>query len=44
MPKGEDELAAEINTILAKAQAAGNYETWYTDAVELAKSLGQISE
>ena len=36
MKKGADELTATVNEILAKAKAAGLYETWYEEAKELA--------
>lgn len=35
LPKGADELTAQINELLAKAQADGLYEQWYNDALEL---------
>lgn len=35
LPKGADELTAQINELLAKAQADGLYEKWYNDALEL---------
>ena len=41
IPKGETELADAINTILAKAEAAGLYQQWYQEAVDLAASLGE---
>ena len=34
--KGNDEMLEEVNTILAKAKAAGYYETWYNEALETA--------
>ncbi len=34
--KGNDELTAKINEILAKAEAAGLYEIWYAEAEKLA--------
>ncbi len=36
LKKGNDELTAKVNEILAKAKAAGLYETWYTEAEQLA--------
>lgn len=36
MNKEDTELLATVNTILAKAKAAGLYETWYADAQSLA--------
>lgn len=36
LQKGADELTAQVNEILAKAYAAGYYETWYEEALELA--------
>ena len=36
MKKGNDELTATVNELLAKAKAAGYYETWYAEALELA--------
>lgn len=36
LKKGNDELTEKINEILAKASAAGLYETWYDEAMELA--------
>lgn len=35
LPKGADELTAQINELLAKAQADGLYEKWYNEALEL---------
>ena len=35
LPKGADELTAQINELLAKAQADGLYEQWYNEALEL---------
>lgn len=40
IPKGEDELAAEINKIIAEVVASGIYEEWYQEAEVYAKSLG----
>ena len=36
LQKGADDLTAEVNAILAKAEAAGLYEDWYAEAEELA--------
>ena len=36
MKKGADELTEQVNEILAKAYAAGYYEGWYNEALELA--------
>lgn len=36
LQKGADDLTAAVNDILAKAEAAGLYETWYAEAEELA--------
>ncbi len=36
LKKGNDELTATVNELLAKAKAAGLYETWYAEAEELA--------
>ena len=36
LQKGDDDLTAEVNAILAKAKAAGLYEGWYNDALDLA--------
>lgn len=35
LQKGNDELTNQVNAILAKAKAAGYYETWYNDALAL---------
>jgi len=32
LQKGNDALTAAVNELLAKAEAAGNYETWYAEA------------
>lgn len=40
IPRGEDELTAKINEILAKAYDAGVYGGWYEDAKALAASMG----
>lgn len=40
IPKGEEELAAEINKIIAEVVASGIYEEWYQEAEVYAKSLG----
>ena len=36
LQKGNDELTAKVNEILAKAEAAGLYETWYEEALNTA--------
>lgn len=36
LPKGDDEMTAKVNEILAKALAAGYYETWYEEALATA--------
>lgn len=36
LPKGDDEMTAKVNEILAKALAAGYYETWYEEALDTA--------
>ena len=36
LQKGADELTAQVNDILAKAEAAGLYGEWYAEAEELA--------
>lgn len=36
LQKGNDELTAKVNEILAKAEAAGLYETWYNEALNTA--------
>ena len=36
LQKGADDLTAAVNEVLAKAEAAGLYETWYAEAEELA--------
>ena len=36
LKKGNDELTAKVNEILAKAEAAGLYETWYEEALNTA--------
>ena len=43
LKKGADELTATVNEILAKAKAAGLYETWYAEAQELAGIGVEIS-
>lgn len=40
IPKGEDELASEINKIIEEVVNSGIYEQWYKDAKEVAKTLG----
>lgn len=36
LQKGNDELTAKVNEILAKAKAAGLYEQWYEEALTIA--------
>ena len=36
LPKGADELTAQVNELLAKAYEAGYYGEWYAEALELA--------
>ena len=36
LPKGDDEMTEKVNKILAKAEAAGYYETWYEEAMNTA--------
>lgn len=36
LQKGNDELTTKVNEILAKAKAAGLYETWYEEALNTA--------
>lgn len=36
LPKGDDEMTEKVNEILAKALAAGYYETWYEEALNTA--------
>ncbi len=36
LQKGADELTEKVNAILAKAEAAGYYETWYEEALNTA--------
>lgn len=36
MKKGSDDLTATVNELLAKAKAAGYYEVWYAEALDLA--------
>ena len=43
MKKGNDELTATVNELLAKAKAAGYYEVWYAEALELAGVGVEIS-
>ena len=40
MPKGEDELTAKINEIIAEVIEQGLYEKWYAEYTEYASSLG----
>lgn len=43
LKKGNDELTAKVNEILAKAYAAGKYGEWYTKAEELAGIGEEVS-
>lgn len=43
MKKGNDELTATVNELLAKAKAAGLYEGWYAEALELAGAGVEVS-
>ena len=43
MQKGDDALTATVNEILAKAKAAGHYEIWYAEALELAVNGVEVS-
>lgn len=43
LKKGNDELTAKVNDILAKAYAAGKYGEWYTKAQELAGIGEEVS-
>lgn len=36
LQKGDDELTAQVNELLAKAKDAGYYDTWYNEALEAA--------
>ncbi len=36
LPKGDDEMTEKVNNALAKALAAGYYETWYEEAMNTA--------
>lgn len=40
IPNGEAELAAKINEIIDELTASGQYEVWYEEYSEYAKSLG----
>ncbi len=40
--KGEKDLLDAINAALAKAYAAGYYDTWYNEALEIAESASAI--
>jgi len=40
MPPGEDELLAEINKIIDEVLESGEYEKWYEEYTQYAKSLG----
>lgn len=42
--KGEDELQAKVNEIIADVNEKGLYMTWKEEAIELAISLGQMDE
>lgn len=37
---GEEELAAEVNKIIAELLASGQYEKWFKEAADYARSLG----
>ena len=43
MKKGNDELTAAVNDLLAKAKEAGYYEVWYAEALEMAGIGVEIS-
>ena len=43
MKKGNDDLTATVNELLAKAKAAGLYEGWYAEALELAGAGVEVS-
>lgn len=43
MRKGNDELTKTVNGLLAKAKAAGHYEVWYAEAMELAVNGVEVS-
>ena len=43
MQKGNDELTATVNDLLAKAKEAGYYEVWYAEALEQAGVGVEIS-
>ena len=43
MKKGNDELTATVNSLLAKAKEAGYYEQWYAEALEKAGVGVEIS-
>jgi hypothetical protein len=36
LQKGNDELTAAVNDLLAQAEEAGHYEKWYAEALEMA--------
>ena len=40
MKKGEDELTEKINEIIDEVVESGQYEKWYEEYSEYAKSLG----
>ena len=43
MKKGNDELTAAVNDLLARAKEAGYYEVWYAEALEMAGIGVEIS-
>ena len=43
LQKGNDELTETVNALLAKAEAAGLYELWYAEALELAVNGVEVS-
>lgn len=43
MPKGNDELTATVNDLLARAKESGYYEVWYSEALEKAGIGVEIS-
>ena len=43
LQKGNDALTETVNALLAKAKAAGHYEVWYAEALELAVSGIEVS-
>lgn len=40
--KGNDALTEAVNEVLAKAEEAGLYDTWYAEAKELAAEVGDV--